>query len=508
MSKESLILICGWGHPASDLDPLADRLDEHFDVSTLSVHELAPAYSETLAGILQKKPGKHYLLGWSMGGMVAMETASRCPEKVAGLILVSATPKFCASDDYPAGIPAPNLRAMSLALKKHAVSALSQFFADVHQPNKLDPESLAINETRSLAIGAANLIREIHYLQSADLRQIAGTLTLPTLILHGKEDRIVPYQSGQWLINNMPNARGTIFSGVGHNLPLVHTALVEEETLRFLQASEGTHVRTVRHRFSASTPTYDTNAHVQNAVAAKLLRLIPSSDTVNHILEVGCGTGALTRHLLNQFPQASMDAVDISPRMIEAASRNFPAASNIRWHVADARSFRGKNSYDLITSNCALHWIDPLLEGLHNLVRQLVPGGYFTFSIMLEGTLQELHESRLRIAPHKQPEGRLPRLREVIDSLELGGCTVHESVEETEVETYLSATGFLRAVHDLGVTGGAVSRSAVPLNRGELVRLMADYDSHYRTDKGNVIASYQVGYIRATKNPSGSPGMP
>lgn len=499
MSKPPLIMVSGWGHPASELEPLAAGLTEHFDVSVFSVHELAPTYSETLLGILQEKQGPGYLLGWSMGGMIALEAAARCPEQLAGLILVGSTAKFCSDEDYPQGIPAQNLRAMASALLKRPAAVLSQFLTEVHAPDTLDPECLSVNIARATALGIDNLVRDLGYLQSADLRAIAKRLNVPTLVLHGREDRIIPYQSGQWLLDNLLRAHGTIFKGVSHNLPLVHTALVEEEIVNFALEKPGSHGWTVRQRFSAAAPTYDAHARVQNAVAEKLVRLIPSSDSITQILEVGCGTGALTRHLLGSFPKATIDAVDVSPKMIETASRNFSAAPTIHWHVADARSFHGRNHYELIASNCALHWVDPLLEGLHNLAQRLTSGGQFTFSIMLDGTLHELREARLRIAPDKQPEARLPRLAEVIDSLELSGCSVLESLEEAEVETYSSAASFLRAIHDMGVTGGAVSHALAPLTRGELSRLMADYDAHYRSDDGNVVATYEVGYIKATK---------
>jgi malonyl-CoA O-methyltransferase len=496
MSKPSLIMVCGWGHPASDLEPLAGGLAEHFDISVLSVHEMAPAYSEKLAGILEQKQGPVYLLGWSMGGMVALETAARCPKQVAGLILVGATAKFCSDEDYPQGIPAQNLRAMTSALRKHPSPVLSQFMIEAHAPDTLDPQSLSAAVSRATALGIDNLVRDLGYLQSADLRKLARNLDVPALVLHGHEDRIVPYPSGQWLLDNLPRVRGVILKGISHNLPLVHTGLVTDEVLNFAQEH---HAQTIRQRFSAAATTYDTHARVQNAVAAKLVRLIPPSDSTEHILEVGCGTGALTRHLLGSFPDATIDAIDISPKMIETASRSFSAAPTIFWHVADARSFHGPHQYELITSNCALHWLDPLLEGLHNLAQRLKSGGQFTFSIMLDGTLHELRESRLRVAPEKQPEGRLPRLSEVIDSLELSGCSVLESLEETEVELYPSASSFLRAIHDMGVTGGAVSRALTPLTRGELSRLITDYDFRYRSDNGNVVATYEVGYIKATK---------
>jgi malonyl-CoA O-methyltransferase len=255
----------------------------------------------------------------------------------------------------------------------------------------------------------------------------------------------------------------------------------------------------VGRRFTAAANTYAARATIQAAVARSLVRLIQPSEAVARILEVGCGTGILTRHMLGGFPNAVIDAIDISEGMIAAASSQFRAAPTISWHAADARTFRAHQPYDLIVSSCALHWIHPLADGLTNLANQLAPGGRFAFSLMLDGTLCELHESRLRVAPGKPPLSRLPRLREVTDTLQAAGCVISDSCEETLLETYISSSEFLRALHELGLTGGAVSRATTPLSRGEIQRLVADYQERYHDENQRVRATFRVGYIRAAR---------
>jgi len=256
--------------------------------------------------------------------------------------------------------------------------------------------------------------------------------------------------------------------------------------------------QTVSARFSAAAETYAHRATVQARVAANLIRLIPPSDVVHRILEVGCGTGILTRYLLGHFQHATIDAVDFSPKMIAAASRQFQAAPTIHWHAADARLFRGATLYELVVSNCSLHWITPLLEVFYNLAGQIRPGGALTFSIMLHGTLGELHAARLCVAPHKAPAGRLPLLNEVSDCLDLCGLEIIESHAQVEIEVYAGAPDFFQAIHEMGLTGGAVSRAAVPLNRREIEQLMSHYEQAYATD-GGVRASYNVGYFKTRR---------
>ena len=259
------------------------------------------------------------------------------------------------------------------------------------------------------------------------------------------------------------------------------------------------HRHTVSRRFSSAAATYHALASVQKAVGHNLVRLLSTAGNPERILEAGCGTGILTMALLHRFPNAHLDAIDLSPAMLAEARRIFPREERITWIAADAVHYRGAVPYDLIVSNCALHWIDPLLEGLYNLVAQLRPGGRLIFSIMLHGTLDELHSARLRVAPHKPPQGRLPRINEVADSLELCGARILESTEEIQTGAYPSATEMLRILHDLGLTGGAISQAAVPLNRSEIARLIADYDTHYAGENGGVTASYKVGYFIADK---------
>ena len=116
---------------------------------------------------------------------------------------------------------------------------------------------------------------------------------------------------------------------------------------------------------------------------------------------------------------------------------------------------------------------------------------------MLDGTLGELRESRLRVAPSKPPLGRLPTRAEVQRVVESAGCRITHWGEETLIEHHTSATAFLRHIHAMGLTGGLVSRSALPLNRRELERLIVDYEQHHGDGARGIKASYVVGYVAA-----------
>jgi malonyl-CoA O-methyltransferase len=263
--------------------------------------------------------------------------------------------------------------------------------------------------------------------------------------------------------------------------------------------ASNSHARSVKTRFSAAAETYDSYAAIQKAVAERVVAMIPENTAPERILEVGCGSGQLTRQLMEHFPAAHIDAIDIAARMIAEARQMFQQEDHITWISADARVFSSPTPYPLIASSSSLHWVTPLSAGLANLCELLEPGGRLVFAIMLDETLSELREARLRVAPTKPPRGRLPNAEEVRACLGNAGLDVIESFDAEALAFYSSAECFLQNIHNLGVTGGEVSRSAVPLTRGDLERLKEDYEAHYREGPKGVRATFKILYIHAHK---------
>jgi malonyl-CoA O-methyltransferase len=203
----------------------------------------------------------------------------------------------------------------------------------------------------------------------------------------------------------------------------------------------------------------------------------------------------LTALIRQRYAGLWIDAVDVSAQMLAQARARMGFDKRIRWLVTDLRHIPAKRSYPLIVSSSVLHWVDPLEEGLAQLANLLKPGGWLVFSLMIRGTLGELRESRLRVAPHKTPLGNLPTLRQVRQGLRYAGLEIDDERKEIRHVTYPSAAAFLRYIHDLGLTGGAVSAARVPLTRKELKNLTDDYQANFASDAG-VKASYHIAYFK------------
>ena len=262
------------------------------------------------------------------------------------------------------------------------------------------------------------------------------------------------------------------------------------------------HLRATRSCFDRGAARYDALAGVQREVAARLMEELAEAGAPARILEAGCGSGQLTRLLLARFPEARVDAFDVSARMLEAARAAAPGAERVRWIRSDFEHYTAPAPYPLIASSSALHWAGSLPAAAENLARLAAPGGGLAIALMLEGTLEELHAARARAAPRKAPPGRMPRADEVRAALEVAGFNIAAAGTYERESAYGSARELLHELHAQGLTGGTRFRPAAALTRGELEALAAAYPG---ADGGEgVRATYRIGWFRAVRE-SGPP---
>ena len=96
------------------------------------------------------------------------------------------------------------------------------------------------------------------------------------------------------------------------------------------------------------------------------------SKTLNHVLEIGCGTGELSNRLARRA--GSVTGIDISEVAVNEA-RRATARSNVSFKLEDFNTFDSKGTkYDLIISSFAFHHF-PLQESFEKAVSLLAPGG-------------------------------------------------------------------------------------------------------------------------------------
>ncbi len=250
-------------------------------------------------------------------------------------------------------------------------------------------------------------------------------------------------------------------------------------------------------RFSAAAKTYDNHARPQLALAQSVISMLPELHP-EQVLELGSGTGQLTRLLTERFPQVPIDAIDVAEKMIEHSRSTFQCFPQINWIIGDAQTYRGETPYPLIISSSALHWVADLQKTCTNVFKCLESGGTFALGMMLQGTLRELHALRREIAPEKTPPYTLPSYAETNACLQDAGFTLQRQKHSEEKILYPDAKAFLKAIHEQGVTGGKISAGNAPLTRSELSHLVVDYQENFVSD-GGVHATYETATFLLSK---------
>jgi trans-aconitate 2-methyltransferase len=110
------------------------------------------------------------------------------------------------------------------------------------------------------------------------------------------------------------------------------------------------------------------------------------------VLDAGCGTGKLTRELLEMLPQGHVVALDISQNMLNAAQENLAKefGNRVTFVVADLMDLPFHELFDGIFSTAAFHWVRDHNRLFKGLFRALKPGGWLVAQCGGAGNLDRL----------------------------------------------------------------------------------------------------------------------
>lgn len=177
------------------------------------------------------------LVGWSMGGQIALQACHDLEDKMVGLVLVSATPSFTAQGDCPFGLTPNESSGMRIKVQRNIVRALSGFhsrmFADGEREElKLSGQVSELLKTivppeTSVAVAA------LDSLVKADMRLLLPRISVPALVLNGDRDMICLPQASNYLAEHLKSARHIVFSGCGHAPFITRPEQFNDEITRY-----------------------------------------------------------------------------------------------------------------------------------------------------------------------------------------------------------------------------------------------------------------------------------
>lgn len=162
-------------------------------------------------------PDRCILTGWSMGGQLAMDLSER-PE-VAGMVLISSMTNL-ASDGKRPGIEPERCSMISKMLFRSRRGFLKSFFSECGAPESMIQELLEMTESFSMEDLTAGLAIMFNHVARPQP-------WVPTVVIHGTEDRIVPFEVAGYLTSSaLKRARLLTVTGGSHLLPLTEPDIV------------------------------------------------------------------------------------------------------------------------------------------------------------------------------------------------------------------------------------------------------------------------------------------
>ncbi|ROR34504.1 pimeloyl-ACP methyl ester esterase BioH [Inmirania thermothiophila] len=178
------------------------------------------------AAVLARAPRRAWWLGWSLGGMVALAAAAQAPERVAGLVLVAASPRFVRGPDWPRATAPEVLEGFAAELARDHAATLRRFLAlQVRGAPGARPlarrlaAAMAPPRPEALAAG-------LDILRGADLRGALAALAVPAAVVLGGRDALVPAAVAADLAALAPAARVTVLEDAAHAPLLSHPEAV------------------------------------------------------------------------------------------------------------------------------------------------------------------------------------------------------------------------------------------------------------------------------------------
>lgn len=248
--RQDVVLLHGWSLNLRVWDGLVRELAPRFRLIAIDLpghgrsnwdpRATTPAAQawrvhETLAPLTER----YTLLGWSLGGQLALDLAAALPAAIERLALIATTPKFLAGPNWRCGTPRPLLARLSHRLHAEGERAVSEFLALQVRGSAPRTAARVLARLRAaLAHGAARpeaLTNGLVRLRDGDLRPALSLVRVPALVIAGQRDRIIRPAASRALAAALPRARYVEVAGAAHAPFLSHPVQFARQLTGFLR---------------------------------------------------------------------------------------------------------------------------------------------------------------------------------------------------------------------------------------------------------------------------------
>lgn len=257
-------------------------------------------------------------------------------------------------------------------------------------------------------------------------------------------------------------------------------------------------VQNVVNGFARSAVRYDHHAEVQFQSAGRLIAYMEANtrDLIDGpLLEIGCGTGVLSKQMLDIFSDRDVQITDACEQMVTQCRTRLASkageSNRVELSVLDAQEYCSPDTFAMIAAAFTLQWIPDLDRSMQNLQRSLRPGGKLFFSLPTSNSFPEWRNmcraAGVPFTGNQLPEASFFRAFAANNDLRLS------LYEETFKVSYRSLLHFLQS---LKLLGAHTSEHIAPLSVREIRRLLNYASKEYPS---NFPVTYKVLFGNFTK---------
>jgi malonyl-CoA O-methyltransferase len=490
-----LVLLHGWGFDSRIWAGILPELEQSFAVITIDLpgfghnHFTSADIREVAQNIIGLLPQKSILLGWSLGGMVATYIAIHYPQRVAALITVGSNLKWVSDGQWP-GATADNFATFFENLTQNFETTKQHFSSVIARGDMNEKQLVKILRKKLSDKPKENFLQGLELLANIDNRVGFTTLTMPGLHLFGENDAMVPLAVEKTIRLLNQKQQTKIFSGLAHAPFLLEPGWFVSTIRHFIEnLSYRLEKKRIAQSFSKAAATYDGAAQLQRETGDRLFIMLPQH-SVKTVLDLGCGTGAYSLRLQQQFPQAKVIRLDLAMGMLQLAGKKDNRMLSV---CADAEylPFK-KNSVDVVFSNLAIQWCQDYQQLFAELYHVLAPGGYCVISTFQDGTLKELKMAWNAVddLTHVNYFAYAESLREY--AVNAGFCSI-DIQQQGLVQYYASVKALTSELRAIGAHNINPGRSEGLTGKQKLKKMLEAYESFRCDDK--LPASYEIVFL-------------
>ena len=209
-----LFLVSGWATKCTVWEAVEKILADKLDVELVDWRK---AIDGDLDRRIVENPERCIVAGWSLGGQIALLTAARNSDNIAGLFLVSSMACLVKQGSRP-GVSRETPEKIKVMLERNRRVYLRAFFKQCLDP-VADPRIIGNLLEESDSITMDILLSGLKYMSDTE----AGFgFEVPLMAVHGRDDRVIPWECSEYISRKTAaNSRVVYIEKAGHLLPLI-----------------------------------------------------------------------------------------------------------------------------------------------------------------------------------------------------------------------------------------------------------------------------------------------